>query len=81
MSLLEPYLLTAEGDRYDAIALFARDLMRGNVRQLQQGYTFANALYAACEVDAGLGADIQPMRVTIVAERLHNLLAEEAGGA
>lgn len=78
-SLLDAYRASVDTEK-DACALLARDLMRGDARSLKQGYTFSNALYAACELSANDRGEIPgAMLVCAVAERLHNLLAEEAG--
>jgi hypothetical protein len=54
------------------VAALARRLMESDHVNFKVGYTFANALNAACEA-AGIQSVI---RVAMVAERLHRLLVE-----
>ena len=58
-----------------ATALLARDLMRGDRRHHQAGYTFANALIASAEA-----FHLSVEGTAVAAERLHAMLVEEVAG-
>ena len=49
-------------------------LMQGDAATFKQGYTFANAVCAACEANALVSI----LSVAMVAEELHDLLLEDA---